>query len=163
MQAGLEIATDTVANVTNIFSLATKNSGLVAKVATRFLYDLDLIKRVKLKRTFHLILLCFHHKKCAKSHKQSQFTSKFIPTSIHDICKSDGSRHTIRLRHLRYANWRLKICILRLYFSSWSPEIDLRIFLISSPGHGKIKEFTVTSQEFEFMHRKAMQNTDWMR
>ena len=34
--AGLEIATDTVANVTNIFSLATKNSGLVAKVATRF-------------------------------------------------------------------------------------------------------------------------------
>ena len=27
---GLEIATDTVANVTNIFSLATKNSSLVA-------------------------------------------------------------------------------------------------------------------------------------
>ena len=40
--AGLEIATDTVANATNIFSLATKNSGLVAKVATRFLYILDL-------------------------------------------------------------------------------------------------------------------------
>jgi len=39
---GLEIATDTVTNVTNIFSLATKNSSLVAKVATRFLYDLDL-------------------------------------------------------------------------------------------------------------------------
>ena len=41
---GPEIATDTVANVTNIkfFSLATKNSGLVAKVATRFLYDLEL-------------------------------------------------------------------------------------------------------------------------
>ena len=38
----LEIATDTVANATNIFSLATKNSSLVAKVATRFLYDLDL-------------------------------------------------------------------------------------------------------------------------
>ena len=33
---GLEIATDTVVNGTNIFSLATKNSGLVAKVATRF-------------------------------------------------------------------------------------------------------------------------------
>ena len=32
---GLEIATDTIANATNIFSLATKNSGLVAKVATR--------------------------------------------------------------------------------------------------------------------------------
>ena len=39
---GLEIATDTVANATNIFPLATKNSGLVAKVTTRFLYDLDL-------------------------------------------------------------------------------------------------------------------------
>ena len=33
---GLKIATDTVANATNIFSLATKISGLVAKVATRF-------------------------------------------------------------------------------------------------------------------------------
>ena len=40
--SGLEIATDTVANVTNIFSLVTKNSSLVARVATRFLYDLDL-------------------------------------------------------------------------------------------------------------------------
>ena len=40
--SGLEIATDTVANATNIFSLATKNSGLVAEVATRFLYALDL-------------------------------------------------------------------------------------------------------------------------
>ena len=40
--SGLEITTDTVANVTNIFSLVTKNSSLVAKVATRFLYDLDL-------------------------------------------------------------------------------------------------------------------------
>ena len=38
----LEIATDTVANATNIFSLATKNSGLVATWVTRFLYDLDL-------------------------------------------------------------------------------------------------------------------------
>ena len=41
-KSGLEIATDTVANATNIFSLVTKNSGLVAKVATRFLYILDL-------------------------------------------------------------------------------------------------------------------------
>ena len=40
---GLEIATDTVANATNtnIFSLVTKNSGLVATLATTFLYDLD--------------------------------------------------------------------------------------------------------------------------
>ena len=35
---GLEIATDMVTNATNIFSLATKNSGLVTKVATTFLY-----------------------------------------------------------------------------------------------------------------------------
>ena len=34
--SGLEITTDTVANATNMFSLATKNSGLVAKMATRF-------------------------------------------------------------------------------------------------------------------------------
>ena len=32
-----------------------------------------------------------------------------------------------------YTNWRLKICIWRLYFSSWSPKGDLRIFLILSP------------------------------
>ena len=40
---GLEIATDTVANATNtnIFSLVTKNSGLVATLATTLLYDLD--------------------------------------------------------------------------------------------------------------------------
>ena len=42
VETGLKIATDMVANVSNIFSLATKNSSLVAKVATRFLYDLDL-------------------------------------------------------------------------------------------------------------------------
>ena len=41
MDAGLEIATDMVANATNIFSLATNNSGSVATLATRFLYDLD--------------------------------------------------------------------------------------------------------------------------
>ena len=45
-QIGLDrariIATGTVANATNIFSLATKNSGLVTTLATRFLYDLDL-------------------------------------------------------------------------------------------------------------------------
>ena len=74
---GLEIATDTVANATNIFSWATKNSGLVATLLTR-------------KQTVHLILLCFCHKKCAKSHKQSQFTSKFIPTSVHDIFKQSN-------------------------------------------------------------------------
>ena len=42
-ESGIEIATDTVANATNIFSLATKNSGLDVKVSTRFLYILDLL------------------------------------------------------------------------------------------------------------------------
>ena len=40
--SGLEIATGMVANATNILSLATKNSGLVATLDTRFLYELDL-------------------------------------------------------------------------------------------------------------------------
>ena len=40
--SGLEIASDKVANETNIFSFATKSFGLVTKVATRFLYALDL-------------------------------------------------------------------------------------------------------------------------
>ena len=37
------------------------------------------------------------------------------------------------LRHLHYKNWRLKICIWRLYFSSCLPKGDLMIFLNSSP------------------------------
>ena len=40
--AGLKIATAMVANATTIFSLVTKTFGLVATLATRFLYDLDL-------------------------------------------------------------------------------------------------------------------------
>ena len=45
------------------------------------------------------------------------------------------SRNTTspELGHFHDTNWRLKICIWRLYFSSWSPKGDLRIFLISSP------------------------------
>ena len=35
--SGLEIATDMIANATNISPLATKNSGLVAIMATTFL------------------------------------------------------------------------------------------------------------------------------
>ena len=42
LMTGLEIATDMVANATNFFSLAMKNSGLVATLVTRFFYDLDL-------------------------------------------------------------------------------------------------------------------------
>ena len=40
----LEMVTDTVPKATNIFSLVTKNSGLVTTLPTKlnFLYDLDL-------------------------------------------------------------------------------------------------------------------------
>ena len=38
----LEIVIDTVTNTTIIFSLATKSTGLVATLVTRFLYVLDL-------------------------------------------------------------------------------------------------------------------------
>ena len=40
---------------------------------------------------------------------------------------------TYELRHFHFTNWRLKICIWRLYFSGWSPQGDLKIFLILSP------------------------------
>ena len=35
-------------------------------------------------------MLCSHHKKYAKSHEQSHFTSKFTLSSIHGIFKFDG-------------------------------------------------------------------------
>ena len=51
--------TDTVANATNIFSLATKSSGLVVTLVTRFLYalDLNLKSRVKTNISSYLALL----------------------------------------------------------------------------------------------------------
>ena len=57
-KAGIEIATDMVVNATNIFSLVTKNFVFFSSMIK------DKIKRVKLKQTFHLILLnCFRHEK----------------------------------------------------------------------------------------------------
>ena len=50
--SGLKIVTDTVTSATNIFSLVTKNSWLVAILVTRFLYDWDL--NLKLKQIFHV-------------------------------------------------------------------------------------------------------------
>ena len=61
--AGLEIATDMVANATNIFSMATKNSGLVTTLETRFLYDLDLNKKSSWNKHFHFLLLRYRHQK----------------------------------------------------------------------------------------------------
>ena len=63
--SGPEIVSDTVANATIIFSLATKSFGLVTrKWQTDFSMLQISIKGVKLhvKQTFHIILLCFHHK-----------------------------------------------------------------------------------------------------
>ena len=57
LSPGLEIATDTVANATSIFSLATKTSGLVATLATRILYDIDLKSKVKTNISSFLALL----------------------------------------------------------------------------------------------------------
>ena len=50
-QTGLEIATETVANATNIFSLATKNSGLVTTLVTSHADFLRGSKRVPAPRT----------------------------------------------------------------------------------------------------------------
>ena len=55
--AGLKIATAMVANATTIFSLVTKTFGLVATLATRFLYDLGLnYKSIKVKTNISLYL-----------------------------------------------------------------------------------------------------------
>ena len=37
------------------------------------------------------------------------------------------------LHHLQYTKWQLRICIWRLYVSSWSPKGDLKIFLNFEP------------------------------
>ena len=59
--SGLEIASDKVANETNIFSLGTKSFGLVTKVAIRFLYALDIKfnskSKVKTNISYYLALL----------------------------------------------------------------------------------------------------------
>ena len=126
--------------MTNIFSLATLSTGLVVTLATRFLYDLDLSFKSIVKTNIHIILLCFRHKKCAKLHKQSQFTSKFIPTFVRDIFKQSNLMDSTILwdGHLNYTNWHLNICIWWLYFSKWLPKGNLRILLILSPA-GNVK------------------------
>ena len=41
-------------------------------------------------------MLCLCHKKCAKLHKQSQFTSKFILTSVRNICVASLPVHILQ-------------------------------------------------------------------
>ena len=117
------------------FSLATKNSGLVATLATRFLYDLDLTLKSKVKQTFHIILLCFRHKNVPNSINKAS-----LPRNLYWLLSVIFSNNQIwwiapfyEMRHLNYTNWQLKICIWWLYFSRWLPKGNLRIFLILSP------------------------------
>ena len=57
-----------------------------------------------------------------------------ISTEFHGSVTAQNIRSPdYELCHLHYTNWRLKICIWRLYFSSWSLKGDLGIFLILSP------------------------------
>ena len=67
-------------------------------------------------------LALLRHKKCAKLYKRSQFTSKFITTSVRDI--SDGSRHTTGLLtgHEKKVN-----------FTGFSEEDSLKFSALSSP------------------------------
>ena len=69
----LEIATTTVTNLPNVFSLATKNSVLVLTLATRFLYDLDLNGKSEVKTNIssHLALLCLRNVPNHKKKKNS--------------------------------------------------------------------------------------------
>jgi len=86
------MATDMVANATNIFSLATKKSGLVATLAIRFLYNLDL-NDLDLKQTFHLILLCF----------QSEITPY---TCITMMCSASFTLYKLATKDLHLAKRR---------------------------------------------------------
>ena len=53
------------------------------------------------------------------------------------------------LRHLHQTNWWLKICIWRLYFSSWLPKGDRRIFLISSPALYEFGQEKANEDEYQ--------------
>lgn len=90
----LEIATTTVTNLPNVFSLVTKNSVLVLTLGTRFLYDLDLNGKSEVKTNIssHLALLCLrnvpNHKKNKKNSLPPNFTCML--TSDCDIFKQSN-------------------------------------------------------------------------
>ena len=87
------------------------------------------------------MLLCFHHKKCAKSHQQSQFTSKFIPTSVRDIFKqSNLMNHTIL-----QGFW--KVAEKKSNFAAFS-ETDPQKFLGANFAYKTIGKKQLISREF---------------
>ena len=60
--AGLEIATDTVANATKTLNLATKNSSFVATLVTMFLWYV--YESLKWETISKVLFLCFCKRKC---------------------------------------------------------------------------------------------------
>ena len=82
----LEIATTTVTNLPNVFSLVTKNSVLVLTLATRFLYDLDLNGKSEVKTNIssHLALLCLRN---VPNHKKKKNNS--LPPNFTRMLTSD--------------------------------------------------------------------------
>ena len=71
---GLEIATDTVANATNIWSLATKNSDLVAKMATRF--SVLMKNKGHFMKYFALLKNCMGRPSLKKHYQQNKKRSR---------------------------------------------------------------------------------------
>ena len=75
-------------------------------------------------------MLCFCYKKCAKLHTQSQFTSKFKPTSVHDIFNQSNLMDRTKLWAASFTLYKLaiKICIWWLWALSIQekkPEISV--------------------------------------
>ena len=88
-------------------------------------------------------------KRCKLALKKSHNLSHNGPILSHNLpwkyrTISDFWSHPIRWA--AYTNWCLKICIWQLYFSSWSPKGDLRIFLILSPEQAMKHSKGTTSQ-----------------
>ena len=79
----LEIATTTVTNLPNVFSLVTKNSVLVLTLGTRFLYDLDLNGKSEVKTNIssNLGLLCLKN-----AQKQKKKKKKTVYLQILHVC-----------------------------------------------------------------------------
>ena len=87
------------------------------------------------------MLLCFHHKKCAKLHRQSQFTSKFIPTSVRDIFKQSNLMNHTKLQGF----W--KVAEKKSNFVAFS-ETDSQKFLGANFADKTIGKKQLISREF---------------
>ena len=91
--------------------------------------------------TFHLILLCFHHKNCAKSHEQIkplylQIYTDFNPRYFQTI-KSDRIAPYYELCHLHYKNC---IVIFRVRVGC---TMSVRLMVIDLIGLGDVIDLSV--------------------